>query len=129
MTVRYTLGLNSFTNETKDYQELLNKQISLSLPLITGVLILKGKKEEQKIYVGKEINLHCLQKDNYWIKKYDLLLDDLVELALNGYERACLLNYKKYDQVVVGVKKSDIIVPDYYALRAKLNAEIKESEV
>ena len=129
MTVRYTLGVNSFTNETKDYQELLNKQISLSLPLITGALILKGKKEEQKIYVGKEINLHCLQKDNYWIKKYDLILDDLIELVLNGYERACLLNYKKYDQVIVGVCNDDIIVPDYYALRSKLNSEIKEREI
>ena len=73
--------------------------------------------------------MRCLQKDNYWIKKYDLILDDLIELVLNGYERACLLNYKKYDQVIVGVCNDDIIVPDYYALRSKLNNEIKEREI
>lgn len=127
MTVKYTLGVNSFTNETKDYEGLLNKQINLSLPLITSALILKGKKEEQKIYVGKEIDLHCLQKDNYWVKKYDLLFEELVELALNGYKRACLLNYKKYDQVLIGVRESEIIVPDYYALRAKLNAQVERN--
>jgi len=28
-----------------------------------------------------------------------------------------LLNFKKYDQVMVGVDKNSIIVPDYYALK------------
>ena len=129
MTVRYTLGVNSYTNIIRDYQGLLNKQINLSLPLITGALIYKKNKQEQKIFVGKEIDLRCLQKDNYWIKKYDLILDELIELVLNGYERACLLNYKKYDQVIVGVCNDDIIVPYYYALRSKLNNEIKEREI
>jgi len=50
-------------------------------------------------------------------EKYNITLNDIADVAVLGYDRVCLLNFKKYDQVMVGVDKNSIIVPDYYALK------------
>ena len=46
-----------------------------------------------------------------------------MEIALQGFKRACLLNYKKYDQIIVGVGEKDIVVPDYFALKKIISVE------
>lgn len=97
----------------------LVKQISLSIPLITSVTLkTKQKKELYSIYVGKEFYLNC--SNDYYIEKYDLDAEELERFKDAGYERVCLLNYKKYDPVIIGLKKSDKVVPDYYALKSNM---------
>lgn len=121
MKVQYMLGTLSYTNEIEICNtEVLEKQLRLPIPLITAVQILSKKhKKLKKIYVGKEIQLDSYQT-NYFIEHYDICYDDCVDLLLQGYKRACLLNYKKYDQILVGVKEEDEVVPDYFALRTSL---------
>ncbi len=121
MKVQYMLGTLSYTNETEICNtEVLEKQLKLPIPLITAVQILTKKhKKLKKIYVGKEIQLDSYQT-NYFIRHYDIPFDDCVDLLLQGYKRACLLNYKKYDQILVGMKEEDEVVPDYFALRTSL---------
>ena len=121
MKVQYMLGTLSYTNETEICNtEVLEKQLKLPIPLITAVQILTKKhKKLKKIYVGKEIQLDSYQT-NYSIEHYDISFEDCVDLLLQGYKRACLLNYKKYDQILVGVKEEDEVVPDYFGLRTSL---------
>ena len=121
MKVQYMLGTLSYTNETEICNtEVLEKQLKLPIPLITAVQIFTKKhKKLKKIYVGKEIQLDSYQT-NYLIEHYDISFEDCVDLLLQGYKRACLLNYKKYDQILVGVKEEDEVVPDYFALRTSL---------
>ena len=118
--ISYVIGKSSYTKkmniEDAENIEIMNKQLSLSIPLITGVKI-ENKKEIKNIFVGKEINLQSIISKNYWTEKYELSIDELMEIALQGFKRACLLNYKKYDQIIVGVAEEDIIVPDYFALK------------
>ena len=116
MKISYVIGTNSYTKEvnltSNESLEIMNKQLSLSIPLITGAKI-KRKKRVKQIFVGKELSLSSLHKNNFWLQKYDLSLEEVMDIALQGYKRACLLNYKKYDQILVGVHDEDIIVPDY----------------
>ncbi len=118
--ISYVIGKSSYTKkidiEDQENIEIINKQFSLSIPLITGVKI-ENKKETKTIFVGKEIDLQNIITKNYLLEKYELSLEALMEIALQGFKRACLLNYKKYDQIVVGVREKDIIVPDYFALK------------
>lgn len=118
--ISYIIGKSSYTKkiniEDRENIEIMNKQFSLSIPLITGVKI-ENKREIKKIFVGKEIDLQSITTKNYWLEKYELSLEELMEIALQGFKRACLLNYKKYDQIIVGVGEKDIIVPDYFALK------------
>ncbi len=118
--ISYVIGKSSYTKkidiEDQENIEIINKQFSLSIPLITGVKI-ENKKETKTIFVGKEIDLQNILTKNYLLEKYELSLEELMEIALHGFKRACLLNYKKYDQIVVGVREKDIIVPDYFALK------------
>ena len=118
--ISYVIGKSSYTKkidiEDSENIEIMNKQLSLSIPLITGAKI-ENKRETKKIFVGKEINLQSITTKNYWLEKYELSLDELMEIALQGFKRACLLNYKKYEQIIVGVGEEDIIVPDYFALK------------
>lgn len=122
----YGIGKQARTKEYSFYNscflEPLNKQSSLSIPLITSVT-LKAKNvfEQQElfsIYVGKEIYLNCY--NDYYIDKYDIDVDELERYRDAGYERVCLLNYKKYDLVMIGLRKQDRVVPDYYALKRDL---------
>ncbi len=43
--------------------------------------------------------------------------DELANLSLQGFNKACLLNFKKYDQFLVGINRDDMIVSDYFALK------------
>lgn len=116
--IEYQIGLKSHTKKIPiENQTPIEKQFAISLPLITGAKIIFPLKKEIKIVVGKEINLQKIALEKYKIEKYDLNLEDLAKLALKGYTRACLLNYKKYDQIVVGIEKEDYIVSDYFALK------------
>ena len=124
--ISYVIGKSSYTKkmniEDAENIEIMNKQLSLSIPLITGVKI-ENKKEIKNIFVGKEINLQSIISKNYWTEKYELSIDELMEIALQGFKRACLLNYKKYDQIIVGVGEKDIVVPDYFALKKIISVE------
>lgn len=124
--ISYVIGKSSYTKkidiEDRENIEIMNKQLSLSIPLITGAKI-ENKKETKKIFVGKEIDLQSITTKNYWLEKYELSLDELMEIALHGFKRACLLNYKKYDQIIVGVGEKDIVVPDYFALKKIISVE------
>ncbi len=120
--IQYLIGKSSYTNEypIQNNWELLQKQFSLAIPLITGVNIRykKNKKDYlQKIYVGKEISLKEHSNLDSILNKYEMDMENLADIAVLGYDRACLLNFKKYDQVLVGVENNTIIVPDYYALK------------
>lgn len=125
MKIQYLVGTSSYTPfyeiKNNNGMDIINKQLSMSVPLITGAC-LKDNHNIQNIYVGKEISLKDINERNYWIQKYDLPIDHLIDIALKGYKRACVLNYKKYDSVVVGVKDNDIIVPDYYALKNRIES-------
>ena len=79
--------------------------------------------------VGTEINLLRIGEERYKIAKYNLDLNILADLALHGYSRACLLSYKKYDQIIVGMNKEDIIVPDYFTLKKLLTFIAKKSKL
>ena len=124
--ISYVIGKSSYTKKIdigdRENIEIMNKQLSLSIPLITGAKI-ENKKETKKIFVGKEIDLQSISTKNYWLEKYELSLDELMEIALHGFKRACLLNYKKYDQIIVGVGEKDIVVPDYFALKKIISVE------
>ena len=123
--VQYVVGKSSLSLEYPivNFLDFLNKQLHLSIPLITGVKISykKNKKEYiYRVYVGKEIPLKECSKDRLFLQKYDISLHDLASVAVLGYDRACLLNFKKYDQVIVGIHSEDMVVPDYYALKKVL---------
>ena len=64
--------------------------------------------------------MESFHQARYYIKRYDISYDDLIDLLLQGYKRVCLLNYKKYDQILVGIEETDEVVPDYFALRTSL---------
>ena len=119
MGSQFIIGKNSYTK----FQPLdttlnfLDKQLELSMPLITGVKLNLTKDKSLQIYVGKQINLKDYTEEKYLRHKFDIPVDTIASLAVLGYERACLLNYKKYEPVLVGVSKEDVIVPDYYSLR------------
>ena len=122
----YGIGKQARTREYSIYQSEflipLQKQLSLSFPLITSITLQKEeehlKKELFSIYVGKEITLNRL--NDYYIQKYDIDEDELERFRDAGYERVCLLSYKKYDLVLVGLKKQDKVVSDYFALKRNL---------
>lgn len=122
MKIKYLIGTKSYTEEyTKENSLIfLQKQLKLSVPLITGVNISYKEELKKQIYVGKEIQIKNFSKDNYILSKYDISPNELRTILENGYERACLLSYKKYETILVGVKKEDIIVPDYFALKEEL---------
>lgn len=128
--ISYLVGTSSFTKQMnineKENVDFINKQLSLSIPLITGVKI-EEKKETKQIFVGKEISLDHINEKNYWVQKYDIPLEKLTDLLLLGFKRACVLNFKKYDSVIVGVHDEDIVVPDYYALKKMILLEKKEN--
>ncbi len=100
--------------------DMLDRQAKLSFPLITSITLRMNKPEEKirdlfSIYVGKELNLHSY--NHYYIQKYDLDEEELEHFKKEGYDRVCLLNYKKYDLVMIGLKKQDKVVPDYFHLK------------
>lgn len=125
LSLFYGIGSSAKTKEylfsNENYLNPLEKQSLMSFPLITSITIRAISKENKKrnnlfsIYVGKEIFLHAM--NDYYISKYDLDEDELIRLRSEGYDRVCLLNYKKYDLVMVGLNKCDKVVPDYYALK------------
>ena len=75
--ISYLVGTSSFTKQMnineKENVDFINKQLSLSIPLITGVKI-EEKKETKQIFVGKEISLDHINENNYWVQKYDIPL-------------------------------------------------------
>ena len=122
MKIRYQLGTKSYTKDMdlNDY-EILQKQLSISMPMITSALITDESGNQRRIYVGKKLNLYPnTNYQIYYTEKYGLSLEELIDLYLNGYSSVCLLNYKKYDQIVVGLKEEDEVVPDYYTLKEKI---------
>jgi len=54
-------------------------------------------------------------------EKYNITLDDIADVAVLGYDRVCVLNFKKYDSIVVGVEEDAVVVPDYFALKNKIH--------
>ena len=54
--ISYVIGKSSYTKKIdigdRENIEIMNKQLSLSIPLITGAKI-ENKKETKKIFVGK----------------------------------------------------------------------------
>lgn len=120
-TIEYQIGSSSFTNRfTKDFDNLVTKQLSLNIPLITSVR-LENNKNKKRIYVGKEIDLNSIHANDYFLKKYEIDINDLEKISNEGYNKACLLNYKKYDLVIVGIEDSSETVPDYFTLKKKIN--------
>ena len=51
----------------------------------------------------------------------------IIDMALEGFKKACLLNYKKYDQALIGLTEKDVVVPDFYSFRQKILEEINEA--
>ena len=70
--ISYLVGTSSFTKQMNINEEenvdFINKQLSLSIPLITGVKI-EDKKQVKQIFVGKEISLDHINENNYWLQK------------------------------------------------------------
>ena len=58
--ISYIIGKKSYTPKRnvldKENLKIIEKQFSLSIPLITGAKI-KDKKKETNIFIGKEIDL------------------------------------------------------------------------
>lgn len=129
LSLFYGIGSRAKTREylmTNDnYLKPLEKQSLLSFPLITSITVRAVSKENHKknnlfsIYVGKELRLNAT--NDYYVSKYGLDEEELTRLRNEGYDRVCLLNYKKYDLVMVGLNKCDKVVPDYFALRRDVN--------
>lgn len=122
----YGIGKKGHTKEYSFYNpkflEPLKKQINRSVPVITSIT-LKARSESEKqdlftIYVGKELSLKNFNE--YYINKYDIDTEELERYKDAGYDRVCLLNYKKYDSIIIGLNKQDKVVPDYYALKRNL---------
>ncbi len=121
--VKYQIGEKCFTKDFPVTNPVpILKQLRLSLPLITGATIKLPLKENINILIGKEINLDKISLEKYKIEKYDLNLDQLADLSLKGYKKACLLSFKKYDQIIIGVKEQDIVVADYFSLKRIVDA-------
>lgn len=116
--VKYHIGEKSFTKDFPITNPVpINKQLKISMPLITGATIHLPIDKDVKILIGKEINLDQIALDETKIAKYNLDLDELANLSLQGFNKACLLNFKKYEQIVVGLNNDDVIVSDYFALK------------
>lgn len=130
MKIQYQLGTKSFTSEMDiDNIHVINKQLGISKPMITSAIITGNNGYLKRIYIGRKIDLYPNTiSQTYYTEKYDLSLDELIDLYLEGYTSVCLLNYKKYDQVVVGLHEDDEVVPDYYSLRDRIkNLAIESS--
>ena len=125
--ISYVIGSHSYTKKRKllDSQnmKIVDKQLKLSIPLITGARI-ESKNWKKQIFIGKEIDLRDIPFKSHLFEKYDVSLEDLIDISLKGFKRVCLLNYKKYDQILMGVCEEDIIVPDYYAFRNVILQEV-----
>ena len=116
--VKYHIGKKAFTKEYPITNPVpINKQLNISLPLITGATIYLPIEKDINILVGKEIDLNQIALDQHKIEKYNLNIDELAKLSLEGFNKACLLNFKKYDQIIVGVNDDDLVVTDYFALK------------
>ncbi|MBR1679130.1 MAG: hypothetical protein IJ772_02935 [Bacilli bacterium] len=122
MKISYRLGTKSWTKEVEENLfDVLQKQLEISIPMITGAKIVKEDGSEKQILVGKKINLSFnTNYQTYYTDKYDLSLEELIDLYLEGFSSVCLLNYKKYDPIVVGLREEDEVVSDYYALKEKI---------
>ena len=128
LSLFYGIGSQAKTREyllsSEHCLKPLQKQKNLSFPLITSITVRALSKDLQRksklfsIYVGKELRLHAY--NDYYIEKYGLDDEELIRLRNEGYERVCLLNYKKYDVVIVPLCKEDKVVPDYFALKRDL---------
>ncbi len=122
MKVKYQIGTKSYTNEIDiNNYSVIQKQLHLSFPMITSVLIYNNDGFQKRIYIGKKLEL-CPNTNyqTYFAEKYELSLEELIDLYLDGYTSVCLLNYKKYDQFLVGLSEDDEVVPDYYSLKERL---------
>ncbi|MCI8575498.1 MAG: hypothetical protein HFI09_03420 [Bacilli bacterium] len=136
LSLFYGIGSKAKTREyllsSERCFEPLQKQNLLSFPLITSITVRATLKDQQRksklfsIYVGKELRLDAY--NDYYIEKYGLDADELMRFRLEGYERVCLLNYKKYDVVMVGLHEEDKVVPDYFALKRDL-AKLKQLQM
>lgn len=122
MVLKYLIGTSSYTNPSN--LDFLNKQFKIDVPLITGATITSNK-NNINLYVGKEFNRSDYVRDFDIISKYDLDLEELAGIYTKGYKKAVLLNYKKYEPVLIGINDNDIVVPDYYALRNEIVKLIK----
>ena len=122
MKISYRLGTKSWTQEVEENLfDVLQKQLEISIPMITGAKIVKEDGSEKQILVGKKIDLSFnTNYQTYYTDKYDLSLEELIDLYLEGFRSVCLLNYKKYDPIVVGLREEDEVVSDYYALKEKI---------
>lgn len=130
MTCVYGIGRLGKSKEYSFYNSSflspLQKQLNLTVPLITSITLKVHQREICSIYVGKELFLNSMNE--YYIKKYDLDVEELERFHDAGFERVCLLNYKKYDTFLIGLHKRDQVVSDYYALKRKLEKLMKLQE-
>ena len=119
--ISYLVGTSSFTKQMNINEEenvdFINKQLSLSIPLITGVKI-EDKKQVKQIFVGKEISLDHINENNYWLQKYDIALEELTDILLQGFKRACILNFKN------DISLSFSLIVSFKALTLKLSASL-----
>ncbi len=128
LLVKYLIGINCVTKEQAfnlDYLETKND--FTSQPLITGALIIP---EQIKILIGQEIDLHNIQKAKNILKQNNITIKDLTDLALNGYARACIVQNKKYERVIVGLDDNDFVVKNIKSLKIllqKINLKLQNN--
>lgn len=130
-TICYGIGNKAKSNEyilnSKFDLDPINKQIELTFPIVTSATIHMEQKDKNiknelcRIYVGKEFDLQEFLFHDENLEKYEIDQTDILKLMLQGYHRFCLLNYKKYDQIIVGLKEHDLVVSDYFALKTNIN--------
>ena len=132
-SLTYGVGVHAKTKEYKlesdSNIDFINQQLKMSIPVLTHATIHVKmnhpshplKNDLYTIYIGKEFDIDTFlyHEENY--SKYDISTVDILKLMMKGFTRFCLLNYKKYDQVIVGLKENDRVVTDYYALRTNIN--------
>ncbi len=122
----YGILKNAKTKEYSFYNSSfwkpLEKQEALSYPFITSVTVKQQETNQSKqlfsIYVGKEFSFRYLTE--HVIEKYDMNKEELKELYLAGFERFCLVNYSKCETILVGLRKEDKVVSDYFILKQTL---------
>lgn len=114
-TKEYNLLSNAYLNPLKKQEERLT-------PLITSFTLKAKNPEEERnlfsIYIGKEVFLSG--KTDSLLDQYHIDKRELDEYKKRGYERICILSYKKYDQEIIGLETHDRVVPDYETFKKNL---------
>lgn len=133
LLVKYLIGINCETKEqTFNLDYLESKNDFSAMPLITGALIRFNLPDQIKILIGQEIDLHNIQKAKNLLKRNHITINDLTDLILNGYDRACIVQNKKYERVVVGLDDKDFVVKNFKTLKLlleKINLKMQKKDL